>query len=273
MVKCNDLIKDTAWVLDEVLTKEECRYFIKKAEDDGIHKKQSAGDTRHRDSTTIAIDEPDMAKRVYERIERFLPQEVVIDENTNNIGLSQHKEDSYGRWKPYKLNARWRIVCYPGRGHFGPHRDGCHIEDENHRSLITLNGYLTDRPLGYGGSTRFLVDDVNVFKNEDGIFTIPDDNAILHKVEADSAGKAVLFFHDLMHDGEPLKEGSSPKWLFRTEVMFERDLATAPFLTWEQREARQLLQEAEKAEVAGDVPKAIHLYNKAYRLDPTLENT
>mmetsp|Transcript_303 Transcript_303/g.495 ORF Transcript_303/g.495 Transcript_303/m.495 type:complete len:274 (-) Transcript_303:50-871(-) len=271
MVKCTELIQDTAWVLEEVLTEEECKYFMKKAEDSGIHRKESAGDIRHRDSTTVAIDDLDMAKCVYKRIKEFLPQEVCIDENTSNVGLSQHKEDTYGKWRPYGLNTKWRIACYPGKGHFGPHRDGCHVEDENHRSLITLNGYLTDRSIGYGGATRFLVDDISVSLNEDGIFTIPDDDAILHRVEADCAGKAVLFFHDLMHDGEPLKEGSDPKWLFRTEVMYERDPSTAPSLTIEQKEARECLQKAEEAEMKGDIPEAIQLYNKAYKLDPSLE--
>lgn len=34
---------------------------------------------------------------------------------------------------------------------------------------------------------------------------------VLHRVEADKAGKAVLFFDELMHDGEALEEGSPPK--------------------------------------------------------------
>jgi len=90
-------------------------------------------------------------------------------------------------------------------------------------------------------------------------------------VEADKAGKAVVFFHDLMHDGEPLKEGSPPKWLFRTEIIFERDPETAPKLTDEQREAREFLRRAELAEESSNFTEAMSFYKRAYRLDPSLQ--
>merc|ERR1712154_136067 len=175
-----------------------------------------------------------------------------------------------GTWKPYGLNPKWRVVCYPGTGHFGPHRDGCRFIDEHHRSLITINGYLTDRPKGFGGATRFVKDNIEAKLNDDELFTTPDSD-ILHRVEADKAGKAVVFFHDLMHDGEPLKDNSPPKWLFRTEILFERDPSTAPQMTKEQREAREFVKQAEYFEEQGQLIKAISYYKKAYRLDPSLE--
>jgi len=55
---------------------------------------------------------------------------------------------------------------------------------------------------------------------KDGVHTSPED-AMLHRVEANKAGKVVVFFHDLMHGGKLLKEGSPPKWLFRSKIMFE----------------------------------------------------
>ena len=93
-----------------------------------------------------------------------------------------------------------------------------------------------------------------------------------HTVEADKAGKSVLFLHDLKHDGEPLQEGSPPKWFFRTDVVFERDAETAPKLTDGQREARRALDQAEEFETQGAIKDAIRCYSKAYRLDPSLEH-
>jgi hypothetical protein len=55
------------------------------------------------------------------------------------------------------------------------------------------------------------------FTKKDGIFTTPEE-AVLHRVEADKAGKAVVFFHDLMHDGEPLKG-----WVTSKMVVPDRD--------------------------------------------------
>jgi hypothetical protein len=42
-------------------------------------------------------------------------------------------------------------------------------------------------------------------------------------------------------------------------------------LTSKQKEARILLKEAEEAEMNGDISLAIKKYNKAYKLDPSLE--
>merc|ERR1712154_138579 len=162
--------------------------------------------------------------------------------------------------------------CYPGSGHFGPHRDACRYFDEHHRSLITINGYLTDRPTGFGGATRFVKDSIDLKLNEDGLFTTREED-VLHRVEADKSGKAVVFFHDLMHDGEPLKEGSAPKWIFHAQVIFERDPETAPRFTREQREAREILKLAETAETEGNVSEAIRLYRRAYKLDSSLDSS
>jgi len=268
-MKWHEIIKDTAWVVDDLLTPEESQRFIDKAIEAGIEGSYTTLDARHRNATRVELDDVEMAERIFERIKDHIPQRVVIHEACENLGLSYNKSELLGTWVPYELNSRWRIVCYPGSGHFGPHRDGCRLVDEHHRSLITINGYLTDRPKGFGGATRFVKDSIEVHLNKEGLFTTSEAD-VLHRVEADKAGKAVVFFHDLMHDGEPLKEESPPKWLFRTEILFERDPETAPKPTSEQKNAREFLQKAEKAEADCNWKEAMSFYNKAYRLDPSL---
>jgi len=278
-MKCNELIKDNAWVLDDFLTPEECEDFIQRAKQLNIQDTVSTGDKRHRNSNSAIFNDEEMATKLFERIKDYLPQEVVVTNDCDILGLQYHKEELIGRWKPCGLGIRWHVLYYPGmgQGHFGPHRDAHYKEDEHHRSLMTLGGYLTDRPTGFGGATRFIKEDPesqqymeNLELNEEGIFTVPECH-VWHRVEADSAGKASMFFHDLLHDGEPLKEGSPPKWLFLTKVMFERDPTSAPTMTQDQRDARLFLEQAEHAETVGDIIEATRLYRKAYRLDPSLD--
>jgi hypothetical protein len=269
-MKWIDLINDSAWVVEDMLTKEECGQLILKAEELRILDKQAAGDVRHRNATRVEIDDVGLAETLYDRIKKYIPQEVWVDEDCDNPGLKYSKEQLYGRWTPYGLNYRFRIVNYPGKGHFGPHRDAQQIVDEHHRSLITINGFLTDRPSGFGGATRFVKDDIDLSLNEEGIYSTPECD-VLHRVEAEKAGTASVFFHDLMHDGEPLKEGSPPKWLFRTEVMYRRDPDSVPQMTKDERDARNFLQQAELAENNGDIKEATKFYKKAYRLDPSLD--
>lgn len=269
-MKWDEIIPDSAWVVENLLTPDECERFLSAAERAGIAESPSSGDSRYRDSVSVSVDDEEMADRVFERIRQHLPQEVRVDERCRNDGLRHSGKDLYGTWTPCGLNRTWRVACYPGRGHFGPHRDGCRTEDRHRRSLLTINGYLTDRPVGFGGATRFVRDDLAVYKDDRGLVTTPEE-AVTHRVEADRAGKAVVFFHDLMHDGEPLREGSPPKWLFRTEVMYRRDPESAPQMTEDELKARSLMKEAEEAECNSELFVAMKLYSRAYKLDPTLE--
>ncbi|CAJ1936489.1 unnamed protein product [Cylindrotheca closterium] len=270
-MRWNELIPESAWVVQDLLTKDECEHFVLRAKSLGIQDKTATGDVRHRNSTTVCLDDKEMADRIFDRIRNQIPQEIVIDEHYQNPGLVTKNNQLYGKWKPCGLNFRWRLVCYPGEGHFGPHRDGYYEVDEHHRSFITINGFLTDRPPGFGGATRFVKDEIDAVLNDDGIFSTSESD-VLHRVEAEQAGTASVFFHDLMHDGEPLKTGSPPKWLFRTEIMYQRDPKSAPTLTKTEVEARQFLGLAEESESNGEINKAILLYNRAYRLDPRLED-
>ena len=68
------------------------------------------------------------------------------------------------------------------------------------------------------------------------------------QVEADKVGKAIVFLHGLMHDGQPLAPNSPPKWLHRVMVNYRRDPDTAPKLTADEQTARDLLKQAKKAE-------------------------
>lgn len=224
-MRITELIPESAWVVDQLLSAEECESIMDRAMEAGIVSSRAAGDIRYRNAAAIHFFDPELARQLYERIRCHLPEQIVVDENTSNDGLRHSKDNFLGTWRPCGVNERFLVSRYDALGHFGPHRDTGVVHDDNHRSLITLAAYLTDRPTGYGGATRFIRDDLDLFSREDGLITTPEE-AVRHRVEADKAGKSVLFLHDLMHDGEPLKEGSPPKWLFRTDVVFERDAET-----------------------------------------------
>ena len=163
--------------------------MLKQANDLDILKQTSSGDKRHRNSVTVAFDDEDLANKLHERIKDYIPQQVWVDKDCTNMGLRASKEQLYGRWTPHSINHRWRVACYPGQGHFGPHRDRCRIINEHCRSLITINGFLTDRPSGFGGATRFVKDDIIAKVNEDGIYSTKECD-VLHRVEAEHAGTA-----------------------------------------------------------------------------------
>lgn len=97
---------------------------------------------------------------------------------------------------PGRLNERLRFYAYePGQG-FPPHTDGYH-EREGERSRLTLILFLND--------------------NFDGGETIFSE---LDELIRPSTGAALIFSHELWHEGRPVTRGR--KLILRTDVMFPR---------------------------------------------------
>ena len=94
----------------------------------------------------------------------------------------------FGKWTQYALNGQWIVFCYPSFGHFGPHRDGCRIDYENNQSIVTTIGYLMERPFGFGGATRLLINDSNIYQNNQRMFTTLNYD-LMHRVEDENWGE------------------------------------------------------------------------------------
>ena len=100
---------------------------------------------------------------------------------------------------------------YPGRGQLGFWTSLRWTPNCGRASQITESkGFLTDRPSGFGGATRFVKDDIDLAMNAKRVFSISKCDVFLHRGEAEIAGTARVFFHDLVHDGEPLEREGSP---------------------------------------------------------------
>lgn len=266
------VVREGAWEIRELLDLVECASLIDRAKTVGMKDLAQAYGGSLRDCLRAELDDPRLAARVFARLQPIIPREVVVGNGTVPFGIKKSAELE-GTWRPVGCNPHWRIACYPGRGHFGPHRDGDFVETPDRRSLLTVNGYLNPLPRGQGGATRFLKDDTPMYQDELGRHIAPP-GAVEYSVHPDEAGMATVFFHDLLHDGEELVEGCPHKWIFRTDVIFERLPGTGSQREFsdQQQRARQMLAEAERLE-AEDPQRAMQLYRGAFKLDPALEDS
>jgi hypothetical protein len=252
---------------------------------------QVTGDRRHRNNCKHVIVDGSLASKLWDRLKQVVPQQYEIKAENKHLppGFKMDSvRDMVGTWTPCGVNKHFSLFYYDGGtpdsvgGHFGPHRDTYIVLGDHQRSILTLAVYLVDRPKNNGGATSFLKDDMGMPKVDDkGRITSPKE-CIEAQVQADVAGKAAFFHHDLMHEGEPLEvrsedgavreqERAAPKWLLISQILYCRDPKTAPKLTFDQQEARRWLGLAEEAEMKGDVTEATKFYNRAYKLDPSLE--
>jgi hypothetical protein len=285
---------ENAWCVPKLLSDDECRSLHERAarallfdhhgHGDGDVPMLEHRDDRHRTNRSVVVIDKELAERVWERLQQDQQQQqpallspILIRRDSRIAGIEECDIPTLqGKWIAVGLNEYWRVAVYDRGGHFGPHRDAHRGESDHRRSFITVNGYLVGLPPGYGGATRFLHDDQHVFLDEATGRYAPSPGSVLHTVPADAAGKAVLFYHGLLHDGEPIAEDCPvQKWIFRSEIMYRRDeasiVAVDESLTAEQREARQHLRTAQRLEANRQIAEAIQCYKKAYRLDPTLE--
>mmetsp|Transcript_5871 Transcript_5871/g.13905 ORF Transcript_5871/g.13905 Transcript_5871/m.13905 type:complete len:418 (+) Transcript_5871:30-1283(+) len=169
-----------------------------------------------------------------------------------------------GVWDAVGLNECLRFCHYSPGGFFRAHCDGSFRRSSEELSLFTCMFYLNGGLAG--GTTRFVLNGERCW--DEGLRPAMP-NEVLASV-APSAGLCLLFFQPgLLHEGEELLAGD--KYILRTDVMFRRRPGTQPERTPEQKQAMELLCQAQAAEEEGSCSMAAQLYRRAFKLDPRLE--
>ena len=136
-------------------------------------------------SDRCIIDSKHVVKIVWDRLKSYLPKDLLP--GTKAVGI----------------NERLRFLRYDKGMYFKSHCDGSYYEKGSNPpkySLVTLQLYLNKEMKG--GATTFMGKDE---KN--------------HVAVQPKTGLALLFDHDIEHEGSLLEEGR--KYAVRTDVMYE----------------------------------------------------
>ena len=175
-------IANGIFVVEGFMTKEECSSWISFSEEQGY---EEAG---------ISRGNRQVSMRSIRNNERLIY-------DSHNLA-----SELWDRIKPYVpekiadnhaigLNERFRFYKYfPGQ-QFKPHQDGSYIRSKKEFSAYTFMVYLNEEV--EGGATRFL-------------------NCQIYP----QMGKALIFKHDLVHEGCEVKSGV--KYVLRTDIMYRR---------------------------------------------------
>jgi len=159
------------------------------------------------------------AECLWQRLAPVLPQIRVLDD------LSSTDHAQHLVWRAVGVNPVLRFICYHEGGQLVPHYDaGFDFQDGRRFTLMSVVIYLNSLEPGQGGRTRFLHDPQRGFpvlqRNHQDWEGPAQERDILAAVTPE-AGKALIFDHRLLHDGEAWL-GQEPRLLLRTDVIFER---------------------------------------------------
>lgn len=257
-----------AFVFDNVLSSDECRFLIQQSEKSGYsfwnESQPNAKDFR--DAFTVEVNHPQIASLLWERLKQ--PLLAAMGQNTLQIPDDETyfrwQCDLVGEWVPVGTNHSVLFGKYNPGGHFAPHTDGYSIIDFNFRSMYSIVLYLNDVS-GGGGGTRFYSDDqrgkLQYTTRWEG-----QPEHVLGTVQP-KAGRAAVFFHNHMHEGVPPLNGSS-KYIIRSDVMFRRipSVCTLPC----DKQAFKLYQQANSLSGEGSAIKAMELLRQCFDLSPAL---
>jgi predicted 2-oxoglutarate/Fe(II)-dependent dioxygenase YbiX len=185
---------EQVFVIHDFLTPEECAEYIRvtEAEGYGAAPISTLGGfvmaPEIRNNERVMLDNFEWARNLWERAKPLIPSPYLGHEAT-------------------ALNERFRFYRYDEGHTFRPHIDG-HFARNDERSQFTFMVYLNDAC--EGGETVIYIQD-------DGL-TLPEGTDIRVKPET---GKALLFYHYLLHEGAPVTGGR--KYVLRTDVMYRVD--------------------------------------------------
>lgn len=254
-VKYSEVPGCDAFVLDNVLTEEECQSLIDHAgglwtfwENDPSRPRIS-----FRNAHTIEVTHDQLAERIWQRISDFVRPEVQLSEDDPRFEI-----DIQGTWKPYAVNPKLLLSRYLEGGHFSPHTDGTTVIDFNRRTFYSCVLFLNSS--AWGGHTRLYADEQmgkELQKDDAGRLT-GDPSLILSEV-APKPGRMLCFYHRLMHEGVPAAE----KYIIRSDILYRREveLCTAP----EDVKAFELYQKAQLLAEEGDCKGAAELFRRAFK--------
>jgi len=189
-----------AFVLNDVLTEDECKQFIELTEKMGYSEATvstfqgmvSMPDVRNNERVIWQAADC-VWQKIWDRVRHLIPETLTLRGDV--------------QWKAVGLNERFRFYKYSPGQEFKPHFDGCFPRSSDEMTLLTFIIYLNEPLPNSGGETTFFP------KNGKPVKVSP------------KRGNALIFCHGRhplspYHEGTLLTKGN--KYVLRTDVMYKK---------------------------------------------------
>lgn len=243
------------YIIYNAFSETECRFLIDNLEyNQNVEFVNVDTGNVYRKNLRCKIFHKKLAEKIFERIKKFLPQNLSYDHDIKEMGPF-----SKGQWLLSHINEKFRICKYLNEGFFGVHYDGCFIRDKDERSFFTMMFYLNDN---YEGGETVFLDSSEDKKNPKTIVAVKP-----------KRGMMIFFPQDILHEGRAVV---GEKYIFRNDIIFKRDFQkeTEMGINTEldpKKQALNFFHLAQELERSKQGKTAVEYYKKAFKLDPELE--
>ncbi|KAJ3099772.1 hypothetical protein HDU96_010560 [Phlyctochytrium bullatum] len=230
--------------------------------------------SKRKGSRLLVLDEA-LASLLWKRLEPILTS-AVATHNVSVVPLGFNVLGRGGQWRLHGINPAMRVnIQESGNGFFAPHYDAQFCQSGEMRSVFSVIVYLND---GFesGGETVFWRPkgdkaevDVKGFTIDEEIEARGGEAAFEKLVVVPKTGRAVVFGHDVMHQGKGFEdEDIRVRYVLRTDVVVTREGGSMGFVVSEEeapdyRLCLSYFREAQHKELEKAVKKAGELYERS----------
>lgn len=215
-LQARQLHGEEAWLVEGLLSPEECQALIHKSEEHGFGPTDFV--KSYRGNLRLTATDPGLAEAVWERLKALVPASFKLTTPAvlGDANWWSHYPDVDGIWDASGLNNCWRLAKYYPGDQFRCHCDGAFEKVAGaEMSMLSATIYLND---GFeGGRTRFYLTEDPYFEYQTH-FGVPDFEVV------PKAGSCLIFRQPpgktYWHDGAKLRSGQ--KYLLRSDVMYSK---------------------------------------------------
>eukprot|EP00112_Aurelia_sp_Birch-Aquarium-sp1_P024856 Seg802.5 transcript_id=Seg802.5/GoldUCD/mRNA.D3Y31 product="hypothetical protein" protein_id=Seg802.5/GoldUCD/D3Y31 len=267
--------RSTVACVTNLLSSAECKEIINSGNQYGFNNMMGKYTRSQRSNSRLLILDRKLATNLWQSLE----PEITALLSENSLSCQPLGFDvSRGEWALHGLNEAFRVNKYSATSNefFSVHKDAQFCPNADRRSLFTLLIYLNDD--FSEGTTNFYFPKKS---ERDSILNgVGKDMTVQDEIESfggldkgynkfeikPSAGKAVIFSQNIIHESIPVTKGT--KFILKTDVMVRRLDKSYGFAVSEAEKSDYLLclnhfREAQNNELAGNKESAGNLYERA----------
>jgi hypothetical protein len=211
--------------LGTLLTSDECDEIVSNIKQETFEDMSDKYDIRKRNSSRLIVMDDRLARTLWRRL-KFGNKLTKLVRNTTPLGFNVQ-----GQWVMSGVNPAMRLNKYGNGDHFSPHKDAQYVPSGDERSLLSLLIYMNDD--FEKGETKFYFPKQLPTCDVKGL-TIAEEIESHGGLEngfecvnlKPKKGFAVLFTHNLLHEGMPPEIldclHQTERLVLRTDVLVKR---------------------------------------------------